>query len=62
MIKVGDKVTFAIMPEWVVQLPEESQRVFRACLGKAFRVVEIDRNNLCVLDVSGLIDPMFGGF
>lgn len=34
MIMIGDKVTFAVMPEWMAQLPEESQRVFRACLGK----------------------------
>ena len=61
MIETGNTVTFTRMPDWVSSLPEESQRVFRACLGKSFRVVELDQNGLCVLDVSQLIDPKFGG-
>ncbi len=61
MIKTGDTVTFNKMPEWINNLPEESRRVFCACLGKSFRVMALDSNGLCVLDVSELIDPMFGG-
>jgi len=62
MIKQGDNVTFETMPNWVEDLPEESSSVFRACLGKRFRVTEVDDNGLCVLDVSQLIDPLIGGF
>lgn len=60
-IEPGDIVTVTVLPAWVEDLPEASRRVFRACLGKTFRVVEIDANGLCVLDVSELIDPLFGG-
>jgi len=62
MIESGDLVSFETMPSWVAELPEESRRVFHACLGKPFRVEEIDEDGQCVLDVSELIDPMFGGF
>jgi len=61
MIEPEDIVTFSRIPDWVADMPEESQRVFRACHGKSFRVAGIDKNGLCVLDVSQLIDPMFGG-
>ena len=61
MIKAGDIVTFTRMPEWVSSMPSDSRSVIRACLGKRFRVTEIDGNGLCVLDVTELIDPMFGG-
>ncbi len=61
MIKVGTKVKFEIIPEWVKDLPEESKRVFHTCLGKSFTVSEIDQNGFYVLDVSKLIDPLFGG-
>ena len=61
MIETGDIVTFTSMPKWVAGLPDESGKVFRACLGKSFRVEELDQNGLCVLDVSELIDPLFGG-
>jgi hypothetical protein len=62
MIQAGDFVTFETMPLWVSELPEESQRVFRFCLGRTYRVDEIDERGLLVLDVSGDIDPKFGGF
>ncbi len=61
MIKPGDIVEFAKMPGWVAEMPEETQRVFGACLGKCFRVAELDRNGVCILDVSELIDPIFRG-
>jgi len=50
------------MPDWVGGLPDESQRVFRFCLGRVFRVGEIDENGLFVLDVSLEVDPNFGGY
>jgi hypothetical protein len=55
MIKAGDIVTFTRMPEWVSSMPSDSRSVIRACLGKRFRVTEIDGNGLCVLDVTELI-------
>jgi len=61
MINAGELVRFERMPGWVAELPEESRRVFHACLGQSFRVAEIDPNGLCVLDVSEWIDPLFEG-
>ena len=61
MIKVGSHVIFAVMPPWVTELPEESRRVFRFCLGRTYRVEEIDVHGLMVLDVSADIDHRFGG-
>lgn len=62
MIQPGSTVRFARMPEWVAQLPEESRRIFEFCLGRTYRIEEIDRHGLCVLDVSPDIDKRFGGF
>ncbi len=62
MIGVGSKVKFAVMPPWATSLPEESQRVFRFCLGKTYSVGEIDAHGLYVLDVSVDIDHRFGGY
>ena len=62
MIKVGSTVKFAKMPEWVARLPEESRRVFEFCLGRRYRVVEIDEHGHFVLDVSADVDHRFGGF
>ena len=61
-MKPGDMVQFCKMPEWVDNLPRKSQRVFRACLGKTFRIDEIDSQGLFVLDVSHEIDKRFGGY
>jgi hypothetical protein len=61
VIGPGSTVRFARMPEWVAELPEESQRVFRFCLRSTYRVVEIDESGLFVLDVSKDIDRRFGG-
>jgi hypothetical protein len=58
----GDLVRFEILPDWVVGLPDESQRVFRFCIGRTFAISEIDENGLLVLDVSQDIDKRFGGF
>lgn len=62
MIRRGSTVRFAKMPEWVAELPDESRRVFEFCLGRTYRVKEIDHQGLFVLDVSSDIDERFGGF
>ena len=62
MIQPGSTVRFAKMPEWVAQLPDRSRRVFEFCLGRSYRIDEIDDNGLFVLDVSPDIDHRFGGF
>ena len=62
MIQAGSIVRFAKMPEWVAQLPEESQRVFKFCLGRTYRIEEIDPQGFYVLDVHADVDQRFGGF
>lgn len=62
MIQPGCIVRFVTMPTWVADLPEDSRRVFAACLGRTYRVTEIDVNGLYVLDVSGDVDSRVGGF
>ena len=49
------------MPDWVTQLPDESRRVFEFCLGRTYRIEEVDSRGLFVLDVSVDIDDRFGG-
>ena len=44
MVQVGDRVRLKALPSWVNQLPSESQDVFRLCVGKTFRVREIDEH------------------
>ncbi len=61
MIQPGSIVRFAKMPDWVAQLPGESRRVFEFCLGRAYRINEIDSQGLFVLDVSADLDGRFGG-
>lgn len=48
---VGRSVRFARMPGWVSELPEPSREIFRSCLGRSYRVAEIDANGLWVLEV-----------
>ncbi|MDB6033772.1 MAG: hypothetical protein JWM16_4110 [Verrucomicrobiales bacterium] len=43
-------------------MPEESRQVFEFCLGRMYRVEEIDDDGVFVLDVSADIDERFGGF
>jgi hypothetical protein len=62
MIQAGSTVRFTKMPEWVARLSDESRRVFEFCLGRVYRVQEIDEQGLFVLDVSGDIDHRFGGY
>jgi len=62
MIQPGSTVRFAKMPDWVAKLPDESRRVFGFCLGRTYRIEEIDGQGLFVLDISADIDHRFGGF
>lgn len=62
MIQPGSKVRFVKMPAWVDQLPPESRSVFAFCLGRTYRVEEVDAQGLFVLEVSADIDGRFGGF
>jgi len=62
MIQSGSTVRFTKMPKWAAQLPDESRRVFEFCIGRTYRVDEIDSQGLFVLDVSADIDHRFGGF
>ena len=43
-IQVGDHVRVKAMPTWAKRLPAESQDVIRLCIGKVFRVQEIDEH------------------
>jgi hypothetical protein len=60
--KIGDRVILKTLPAFVGKLPEESQSIFKFCVGRVYRIVEIDCQGLFVLDVSGDIDKRFGGF
>ena len=62
MIQPGSIVRFAKMPDWVATLPDESRRVFEFCLGRTYRIDEIDSQGLFVLDVSTDFDERSGGF
>lgn len=62
MIQTGSTVRFARMPEWAARLPDESRRVFAFCLGRTYRIAELDPQGLFVLDVSADVDMRFGGF
>jgi hypothetical protein len=62
MIQPGSRVRFVKMPDWAAKLPIESRRVFEFCLGRTYRIKEIDSQGLFVLEVSADIDHRFGGF
>ena len=62
VITVGDCALLKDLPEWVSDLPADSQQVFRFCVGRAYPVIEIDQNGLYVLDVSQNVDDRFGGY
>ena len=62
MIKPGHRVVLAKLPPWVDKLPEESRKVFEHCVGRVFRVDEIDERGLLVLDVSTEVDGLIGGY
>ena len=44
MAEVGDLVKLLGFPPWAARLPAESQEVFRRCVGKTFRVRDIDEH------------------
>ena len=58
--KKGDLVRLKQIPEWIDQIPEESQAVVRHCLGRACKVDAVEEDCL-ILDVSKLCDKKFGG-
>jgi hypothetical protein len=58
--EIGSRVALSVLPDWVARLPEDSQRLFRRCVGHSLRVDEIDSNGLVVLDASEF-DSEFGG-
>ena len=46
----------------LVEVPRSCRRVFEFCVGREFRVVEVDESRgVLVLDVSAELDPRFGG-
>ena len=61
-LRPGDRVALKVLPPWVAKLPKESRDVFAFCVGRTFRVSEIDRAGLLVLDVSAEVDRRFGGY
>lgn len=61
-IHAGDRVILQVLPEWVSKLPRRSQRVFKFCVGKRYRVSAIEANGCLALDVSQDVDRRFGGF
>ncbi len=61
-MKIGDMVRMTRLPEWVDRLPFESQEVFAYCVGRVYPVTEITPEGFLVLDVSGDVDELFGGF
>jgi hypothetical protein len=60
--KPGDLVRLREVPPWVNELPQESQAVYRFCVGRAYLIAEVDPDGLLVLDVSRDVDQRFGGF
>jgi hypothetical protein len=45
VIRPGDWVILTTLPPWVSQLPAESQRVFAFCVGRRYRVDEVDEHD-----------------
>jgi hypothetical protein len=61
-INVGDTVVLKKLPPWIKKLPKESQDIITYCVGRSFRVEQIDEQNLLILDIHNVVDKMFGGF
>ncbi len=57
---VGDLVRLTTMPAWVKDLPEESRIAFKACFKRSYKVAQVTRDGLLVLDVSRDVDPLLG--
>jgi hypothetical protein len=63
MVQVGDLVRLKALPAGFDQWQSgRMTEVFRCCLGRVYRVDEIDAQGLFVLDVSADIDSLFGDF
>jgi hypothetical protein len=50
-----------VIPDWVAKLPKKSRDIFHFCLGRPYKVLEIDNNGFLVIDVSPEVDERFGG-
>lgn len=63
LLKVGSMVrVIAIPPAVIRQAPRDTQRLFRATVGRRFKVRGIERQPLLLrLDVSTLAVPLLGG-
>ena len=63
MVQAGDFVRLKTLPPgFDCWQPGEGKEIFKYCLGRVYRVHEIDEWGFVVLDVSADIDPLFGGF
>ena len=58
--QVGDLVRFTTMPDWVRHLPPESQLAFKTCFRRAYKIAQITRDGMLVLDVSRDVDAVLG--
>src|SRR5690606_31745047 len=54
--RVGDRVRFAVLPEWAARLDDEARRIVEFCVGRTYIVEDITPEGLLVLDVSGDVD------
>ena len=61
-IRVGDEVVLKSIPPWVNKLSKVSQEIFKYCVGRSFRVEEINEHNLLILDIKDDVDKVFGGY
>ncbi len=59
---IGSHVILSVLPDWVAGLPEDSQHLFRRCVGHPLPVDEIDCNGLVVLDASKFDSEVGGQF
>ena len=59
-VTVGEWVQLTELPDWAHELMGNGLEVLRFCVGKTFRVSAITKDGLVQLDVSALVDPLFG--
>ena len=58
--QVGDLVRLTTMPAWVKDLPEETRLAYKTCFRRAYKIAQITRDGLLVLDVSRDVDAILG--
>jgi len=58
--QVGDLGRLTTMPAWVKDLPEESRLAYNTCCRRAYKIAQITRDGLLVLDVSRDVDALLG--